>query len=1380
MDVASPPKRMTRARAAASSGTAATATATTKTATTKSTKSTKTTVTKSAKVTTLSAKPATTTAPARPTTRKRKTRPADHDDDEDDLSKEDNTEPAMNQPAKKQRRGKANMAVAPEVKPTFKPMPQPELQHQSDSALQSNAQENDASSTTKSTTKNTVKNTTKRATKTATKTATKSTTKPKATRGRPKKSTTATETPAVLKKQTPPTITRTRTRKTVAKDDDASAAKKPAKKTARPAATRSITTTYTTEPTPGLKSAVSRPAAKTDGVLKKTVTFQEPEKENVVPGAATKPKTTTTETSTTGMRAKPVRKPAVPTRTTRASARAATTEKTEKKPLSPKKDGQNLPLLRDTGSDDELAAYDNTPLKPMMKSPIKPPSAVRKLELPPVEKQKDENSKKLLEPSFASVFSSPARRPPTSPFKDAMKSPAKRVDAVPTLIFSSVNSEAQGAQSVSKLSMLQSPAKRPQMPLQAFQQLSQEQAGIPRSPMKMSLLNTPAKRPASPLKLPDSSIPRTEDKLQEAPKEHSPSPMEETSPDQQLQSQIRAEADPTPPRRSTVIEKTPEPIEEVSEVSEISEVSDEDDMDIQLESPSQPQLAFPGRLSAVLPRHADPALKENPLPVPQLEEQCMDVCEPKSEEQSVKVCEAETEEHTTDVSEAQTEENPTGICEAEIEAQPMNVCETKSEEQPMNKRESETVEQVIPISAQPTSSQSPLKRVILGLGEKDLNDDYMSQSEDELALSNKTITKYQDNTLSGPVPTTPTPSLLKGSPKKLPASALRAASRAIQSVARGRVYVPYLNRVDIQKASKGPKLTRQQQVEEQDELAMREEEDEFSMLEEKDFPVVETTPSKGFFDDEMKIRAGMENQENKDGSETQAAMEELLKADIDAKFDKHDFNDLGITNEDTMEAQAIREAQATMEELLKADIDAKFDKHDFNDLGIMNEDISLAEVDEASLLSIQEADESRLHDDALSEASQEYGDENAVPIDPALLGNRTVAGAAPVTPKRKFAHTSFHTTSKVPLKPADDSPRDIKRHCSTVSKLSLQRPNSLYRDATSPTKDSDDMMDIDKKPEEESKPSATPSKSSAWSSVGTPARTPRRDLNSGLLRGAIVFVDVHTSEGADAGRLFVDLLIQMGARCVKSWPWNPNGDGELDAAKIGITHVVFKDGGKRTLEKVIESDGLVHCVQVGWVLDCEKENQWLSEKEYRVDTSLIPRGGHNRRKSMEPKALANMNGTLVTPMKVNSGPPQDPQTVPNNYMSRRDSTIWMRTPSDHDEDEDAPGEQDWMSDVGMLTPIPKTPAPEMVAQFAMDISPGTPTGSVDSPSPEKDRLLMQTCPPKPTGLINPDDALLAPEQQTPLMIRLQAARRKSMQYRPHTGSPLKKQWKRMD
>ncbi|KAG8416102.1 hypothetical protein J3459_013803 [Metarhizium acridum] len=62
----------------------------------------------------------------------------------------------------------------------------------------------------------------------------------------------------------------------------------------------------------------------------------------------------------------------------------------------------------------------------------------------------------------------------------------------------------------------------------------------------------------------------------------------------------------------------------------------------------------------------------------------------------------------------------------------------------------------------------------------------------------------------------------------------------------------------------------------------------------------------------------------------------------------------------------------------------------------------------------------------------------------------------------------------------------------------------------------------------------------------------------------------------------------MGAKCVKTWNWNPSGSLTSEGAsssKVGITHVVFKDGGKRTMEKVRESNGVVHCVGVSWVLE---------------------------------------------------------------------------------------------------------------------------------------------------------------------------------------------------
>lgn len=149
-----------------------------------------------------------------------------------------------------------------------------------------------------------------------------------------------------------------------------------------------------------------------------------------------------------------------------------------------------------------------------------------------------------------------------------------------------------------------------------------------------------------------------------------------------------------------------------------------------------------------------------------------------------------------------------------------------------------------------------------------------------------------------------------------------------------------------------------------------------------------------------------------------------------------------------------------------------------------------------------------------------------------------------------------------------------------------------------------------------------------------PSRTPLKPVEDGVLSGAVVHVDAHTSEGADASGIFVELLTAMGARCVKEWKWNPRSNLAAAPNKsstetpIGITHVVYKDGGKRTLEKVRDAKGQVLCVGVGWVLDCERQGKWLDEADYAVDTGILPRGGSRRRKSMEPRMLMNANGSL--------------------------------------------------------------------------------------------------------------------------------------------------------
>jgi hypothetical protein len=58
---------------------------------------------------------------------------------------------------------------------------------------------------------------------------------------------------------------------------------------------------------------------------------------------------------------------------------------------------------------------------------------------------------------------------------------------------------------------------------------------------------------------------------------------------------------------------------------------------------------------------------------------------------------------------------------------------------------------------------------------------------------------------------------------------------------------------------------------------------------------------------------------------------------------------------------------------------------------------------------------------------------------------------------------------------------------------------------------------------------------------------------------------------------------------------------------------------------------VVHCVNSRWVNACEAEGARVSEEDeaFAVDVTEVPRGGHRRRKSMEPCALLNIGGNIV-------------------------------------------------------------------------------------------------------------------------------------------------------
>lgn len=965
MDTQSPPKRMTRARAAAKANEAAgTSTAKTTTAASR-------------------AKAAATTTTARTTSAKRKTR-ADENDDEDEMASAPVTKTAR-------PRGRPKKSVEEPAEAEPKP-----ARRAATSAAGTAARATRAT----------------RAKKAAVEPAEQEVEPPKPKRGRPRK---------------------------IQDNEEPNTAPEPAKTTRTRAA------------------ATAKPAAK------KTVTFQEPEKENIDPGTAnpeTKP--------AAGLRGRPVRRGAAAAPKTTAAATTRATRGTratraagkpaEKMPLSPKKAAQVT--ARDVNeSEDELAGPDKTPLK---KKPVRPPPSSTLVQSKSAEAAAAEPTEPQGSPvkdageseAPANVLRSPAKRPPPTPFKDAMKSPAKKGEGIQLFPASAAKPATQqpGATPL-KTSLLQSPAKRGASAMKAMGASSlARNEPVGSTPLKTSLMQTPARRPGSVLKAFASA---------------------------------RQEAPQSPVTRATIL-STPGTAAKPSEMLMDQEEAEGPPTQRNLFAEPMPSLKFPGRLSAVLPRDADPAYDLDMATVEEANEDGVELVGETGIQQDAEAEVQQTADVETSKAHAPVDEVP--VDEVTVDEAPVDeggdheMSDVSDSPEPATE-ETDTQkpqELVSPAIAAPTSS--PTKSLPkFSLRQKDLNpfQGLDEESEDELTSS------FQRNYRSpSPVRHAPTPSAL---PRRV--SQGRRAS--------GFGLTPLADKLGAWTAgspAKESKATNQEDTANETTVS-------------NDEPTVKQS----FFDDEMSVR---------EQGDVNAAIMAAIEADIDARMEPV-----------------------------------------FEGIPVTAEDMELAgEADEMSIAE-PEAD-SQEHDDALSEASQDYGDENQMPAEEVAGPPRTPARAIPM---------SSHTVSKVPLK-SEHTPSPIKTRRHSVSRLPVQRPASVKRSAS--------VISYSPPKKDRSAPT-TPSKQEAWSTTGTPSRTPRKDLDAGLLRGAVVFVDVRTSDGGDASEFFVELLAEMGARCVKRWDWS----AAEEAGRVGITHVVYKDGGKRTLEKVREARGVVQCVGVSWVLE---------------------------------------------------------------------------------------------------------------------------------------------------------------------------------------------------
>ncbi|KAL8393584.1 hypothetical protein RB595_003357 [Gaeumannomyces hyphopodioides] len=1146
----------------------------------------------------------------------------------------------------------------------------------------------------------------------------------RAVRGRPKKAEAADQTKPAEPAPAPKPRGRPAKKIAAAKEEPLTAPPVRATRT-----TRAKKTEPPTEPEeaaaplkPATRARATTASTAVKATVKKSVKFEEPEKENLAPTApkikrvkatpAPVPAAVAAEPVTTGLRARPLRRaaaaaPSAPARTTRGGAKptAAPAAQKEEKPLTPLGPKRITQLARakkadrSDESDDELAGEDETSQRPLMKSPVRPAPAVRAEMEPPVlapaaegEEKPTLNPPDLTITAATNLLSSPARRPAASPYKDTIKSPARRGVGAPMLALPKDESAAaQDAKSPLKPSLLFSPAKRPKSPMKTMQ-AAPSLGDVSRSPMKASLLNSPAKRLFSPAK----------------PKRPAEAKMVEGSEGEGKENE----------------EERPAEMEFQSPATEPVLLTAPVDLDVEfppaavhmLESPTRQH--FPGRLSAVLPRHADPALKDTVMGV---------VARVNAEQ-------AASQEEEEEATQEQ-------VCE---ETEPLETGEPMDVDEP---------------TVQVASEENASTRPGFGLRQKDL-DPYAgadSESEDELGTPAVPSSRRAQATET---------------PSRSTRQARRGLSLGVQSSSKsvtkkmpgssGLGFTPLAEKLNSWRASSPLKVGPQSESPTPiGAVAVEAREEPSACVEQTLAGGAQDSPGNPtFFDDEMSVRASFQVEESV--VITQIEVEQQMEMEVG----EPELDDMPITREDFELAAEANE----MSLLERSQLEEKL----YADTGM---------------------------DDSISDASQEYGDENQTPIDPALMmqdqqqSGSASPGVPPVTPQR-FVTRTFHTVSKIPLKPADEStPRSAlseakknRRH--SVAKLPVattptkSRPtNGLTRNATvisySPTKadrQAEEEDEVEQRPQTTSAP-VTPVRSEfSWSTTGTPARTPRRDVNPALLRGAVVFADVRTSEGADSSEIFVELLTQMGAVCLRSWDWIP--DEADSASKVGITHVVFKDGSSQTLQKVRESGGVVQCVGVSWVLDCERENEWLEEAPYCIDTSLTPRGGGGRRrKTMDPNAFSNINGSRS----------RDARSVPTTPTNRRDSSLWIRTPVDDElrvygEGDDG-DESEWQ-----LTPVPKTPAPEAVARYAAAISPGgmSSTCGSDPSTPlsmgaggmSRDELLMRTCPPAKQAGNNVmlGAGLLTHDKDEGVLQRLMAARRKSLQFAPRVGSPLARTW----
>ncbi|GLB37780.1 putative BRCA1 C Terminus (BRCT) domain [Lyophyllum shimeji] len=114
-----------------------------------------------------------------------------------------------------------------------------------------------------------------------------------------------------------------------------------------------------------------------------------------------------------------------------------------------------------------------------------------------------------------------------------------------------------------------------------------------------------------------------------------------------------------------------------------------------------------------------------------------------------------------------------------------------------------------------------------------------------------------------------------------------------------------------------------------------------------------------------------------------------------------------------------------------------------------------------------------------------------------------------------------------------------------------------------------------------------------------------------ILKDCVIYVDVRTDDGDEAGSLFVEMLEGVGARIL---------------TRVGqtCTHIVFKNSLMSTITRYrLLRDPKPLVVGIAWVVECIEQMKQVDETKFLVDLDGMNVSGTNkRRRSMLPKLIA--------------------------------------------------------------------------------------------------------------------------------------------------------------